>query len=218
MIRRLLKWRYISLLIGLLFAGATSIISPVTAQQINSLCHWHPNGRHQQRGRVRLAGTLSLIRVHKHPHFSVLGAPFSLYWAWTHRHKEKEKNDDEKKEERGTKRQLGAEGEKGKLLLLKLFNETSCITNQKEEQGEGENKAWAKKKKGGGAAVKINGVILRHRETKRLWDFKWKCGLLWIKWVIWWELKGWKRYIWVEGAQQWNETANCDVSQPELLI
>lgn len=87
---------------------------------------------------MRLAGTLSLIRVHKHPHFSVLGL-LSVSAEREHTQtKTKEKNNDEKKEERGTKRQLGAEGKKGKLSLLKLFNETSCITNQKEEQGERE--------------------------------------------------------------------------------
>lgn len=51
------------------------------------------------------------------------------------------------------------EGEKGKLSLLKLLNETSSITNQKEEQGEGERKGESLKKCGGNsAAVKINGV------------------------------------------------------------
>lgn len=86
-------------------------------------------------------------------------ASFSLCWARTHRDKEKERNNDKKKEKRGTKRQLGAEGEKGKLSLLKLFNETSCIANQKEEQGEGERNVKVEKNVGEkSAAVKINGA------------------------------------------------------------
>lgn len=120
---------------------------------------------------MRLTGTLSLIRVHKHPHFSVLGL---LSVSAEHEHtetKKKEKNNDEKKEERGTKRRLGAEGEKGKLSLLKLFNETSCITNQKEEQGEGQRNVRVSKNVGEKCSSK-NKWTLRHKETQRLQDFK----------------------------------------------